>query len=119
MEELDLRGLKCPLPALMARKRLAPLPPGETLLRCWPSDPLVGGGHSAHVPQEGHAVIERASAAGQHRFLIRQARLDRRRRRRRRQMRDHGARIHGARLMRGLGVIQHHDLGIGLIFGGA
>ena len=31
MEELDLRGLKCPLPALMARRKLAALAPGETI----------------------------------------------------------------------------------------
>jgi tRNA 2-thiouridine synthesizing protein A len=31
MEELDLRGLKCPLPAMMARKRLATLPAGESV----------------------------------------------------------------------------------------
>ena len=31
MEEFDLRGLRCPLPALMARKRLASLPHGATI----------------------------------------------------------------------------------------
>ena len=37
--DLDLRGLKCPLPALMARRKLAALAPGETI---WvlASDPL-------------------------------------------------------------------------------
>ena len=39
MEELDLRGLKCPLPALMARRKLATLAPGETI-RVLASDPL-------------------------------------------------------------------------------
>jgi tRNA 2-thiouridine synthesizing protein A len=29
---LDLRGLKCPLPALMARRHLAALAPGATLV---------------------------------------------------------------------------------------
>jgi tRNA 2-thiouridine synthesizing protein A len=32
MEELDLRGLKCPLPALLARRRLAGAPAGTVLL---------------------------------------------------------------------------------------
>jgi tRNA 2-thiouridine synthesizing protein A len=31
-EELDLRGLKCPLPALMARKRLKAAVAGEEIL---------------------------------------------------------------------------------------
>ncbi len=36
---LDLRGLKCPLPALKARKALTKLPAGDTLvLEC--TDPL-------------------------------------------------------------------------------
>jgi tRNA 2-thiouridine synthesizing protein A len=69
-EELDLRGLKCPLPALMARKRLASLPPGETL---WvlASDPLSVVDIPHMCSQEGHAVIERQSPPGHHRFLIR------------------------------------------------
>ncbi|MFS8038284.1 sulfurtransferase TusA family protein [Xanthobacter sp. AM11] len=37
--ELDLRGLKCPLPALRTRKALAAAPPGTRLVvRC--TDPL-------------------------------------------------------------------------------
>jgi tRNA 2-thiouridine synthesizing protein A len=31
-ERLDLRGLKCPLPALKARRRLAGMAPGSLLL---------------------------------------------------------------------------------------
>ena len=62
IEELDLRGLKCPLPALMARKKLATLPPGETL---WvlASDPLSVVDIPHMCDQEGHAVIESAIAA--------------------------------------------------------
>jgi tRNA 2-thiouridine synthesizing protein A len=69
-EELDLRGLKCPLPALMARKKLATLPVGE-MLCVLASDPLsvVDIPHMCH--QEGHAVIESQPAPGHHRFLIR------------------------------------------------
>jgi tRNA 2-thiouridine synthesizing protein A len=37
--ELDLRGLKCPLPALHTRRALRPLPPGHLLIvTC--TDPL-------------------------------------------------------------------------------
>jgi tRNA 2-thiouridine synthesizing protein A len=31
-QPLDLRGLKCPLPALLAKKALAKLPPGASLV---------------------------------------------------------------------------------------
>ena len=69
-EELDLRGLKCPLPALMARKKLATLRTGETLM-VLASDPLstVDIPHMCH--QEGHELLEDVAASGHHRFLIR------------------------------------------------
>ena len=68
--ELDLRGLKCPLPAMMARKHLAAMPPGESI---WvlASDPLsvVDIPHMCH--QEGHEMIESQTMSDHHRFLIR------------------------------------------------
>ena len=69
-EELDLRGLKCPLPALLARKKLTALPAGETLL-VLASDPLaaVDIPHMCH--QEGHELLESVAAPGHHRFVIR------------------------------------------------
>ena len=70
MEELDLRGLKCPLPALMTRKKLTTTTAGETLL-VLASDPLstVDIPHMCH--QDGHELIENSSASGVHRFVIR------------------------------------------------
>jgi tRNA 2-thiouridine synthesizing protein A len=56
MEEvLDLCGLKCPLPALMARRALARLPQG-TMLTVRADDPLasVDIPHMCH--REGHAI---------------------------------------------------------------
>ena len=69
VEELDLRGLKCPLPAMLARKKLATLPAGETLI-VLASDPLsvVDIPHMCH--REGHALIESNTASDHHRFLI-------------------------------------------------
>jgi tRNA 2-thiouridine synthesizing protein A len=69
-EELDLRDLKCPLPALMTRKKLAALKSGETLV-VLASDPLaiVDIPHMCH--QEGHTLIESVPASGHSRFLIR------------------------------------------------
>ena len=70
MEELDLRGLKCPLPALMARRKLAALAPGETV---WvlASDPLSVVDIPHMCGEEGHVLIEQERTADHHRFLIR------------------------------------------------
>jgi tRNA 2-thiouridine synthesizing protein A len=70
MEDLDLRGLKCPLPALMARRKLAALAPGETI---WvlASDPLAVVDIPHMCSTEGHTLLERAHAGDHHRFLIR------------------------------------------------
>ena len=69
-DELDLRGLKCPLPALLARKKLAALSPGETVL-VLASDPLSVVDIPHMCAEEGHMLIEKKSAADHHRFLIR------------------------------------------------
>ena len=70
MKELDLRGLKCPLPALMARKHLAAMTPGEHI---WvlASDPLSVVDVPHMCIQEGHELIESQKASDHHRFLIR------------------------------------------------
>ena len=54
-EMLDLTGLKCPLPALMARKALAARPAGSRLVIA-ASDPMavVDIPHMCH--EEGHTV---------------------------------------------------------------
>jgi tRNA 2-thiouridine synthesizing protein A len=69
-EELDLRGLKCPLPAMLARKRLALMAPGETV---WilASDPLSVVDIPHMCNQEGHALIRSEKAGDHHRFLVR------------------------------------------------
>lgn len=53
-EPLDLRGLKCPLPALLAKKALGKLAPGARLL-VLADDPMavVDIPHMCH--REGHA----------------------------------------------------------------
>lgn len=54
-DPMDLRGLKCPLPAMLARKALAKLAPG-TALTVLADDPMsaVDIPHMCHG--EGHAV---------------------------------------------------------------
>jgi tRNA 2-thiouridine synthesizing protein A len=59
-ETLDLRGLKCPLPALMARRALARLGPGS-IVTILASDPLAVVDIPHMCGEEGHSV---ESAAG-------------------------------------------------------
>ena len=69
-ETLDLRGLKCPLPAMLAKKALARLAPG-TALTVLADDPLavVDIPHMCHG--EGHAVEGVASRDGYSEFALR------------------------------------------------
>jgi tRNA 2-thiouridine synthesizing protein A len=69
-ETLDLRGLKCPLPALMARKALARLDRGATLT-VLADDPMaaVDIPHMCH--SEGHSVQAIASREGYQIFAMR------------------------------------------------
>ena len=54
-ETLDLTGLKCPLPALMARRALARLAPGEIVI-VLTSDPLAVVDIPHMCGEEGHSV---------------------------------------------------------------
>ena len=71
-ETLDLRGLKCPLPALLAKKALARLASG-TVLTVLASDPMavVDIPHMCHG--EGHAVDSVAARDGYTEFSIKRA----------------------------------------------
>jgi tRNA 2-thiouridine synthesizing protein A len=70
MDELDLRSLKCPLPALLAQKALATAAPGAMLV-VLADDPLaaVDIPHMCHT--NGHAVEAVNAAPGHHVFRIR------------------------------------------------
>ena len=53
--DLDLRGLKCPLPVLRARKALRGLAPGDRLIvMC--TDPLAGLDIPHMVASDGHVL---------------------------------------------------------------
>ena len=71
-ESLDLRGLKCPLPAMLAKKALARLAPGAGLI-VLADDPLaaVDIPHMCHG--EGHTVEGVASRDGYTQFCLRRA----------------------------------------------
>ena len=71
-DALDLRKLKCPLPALLAKKALAKAAPGAMIV-VLADDPLavVDIPHMCHG--EGHAVENVTAADGHHIFRIRRA----------------------------------------------
>lgn len=68
-EVYDLKGLKCPLPVLKARKRLAEMQPGS---RVWleTTDPLAVIDIPAFCQQDSHRLVETMTVSGGHRFLI-------------------------------------------------
>lgn len=69
-ETYDLRGLKCPLPVMKARKRLSAMAPG-TALWVETTDPLavIDIPHFCH--EDGHALEASERIEAGHRFLIR------------------------------------------------
>lgn len=69
MDPLDLRKLKCPLPALLARKAMAGLPAGTQVL-VLADDPMavVDIPHMCH--QEGHAVETVSTTDGVSEFRL-------------------------------------------------
>ncbi|MEM9144819.1 MAG: sulfurtransferase TusA family protein [Pseudomonadota bacterium] len=55
-EELDARGLLCPLPVLKTRKRLQPLAPGA-LLRVLADDPAARVDVPHFCTEQGHELV--------------------------------------------------------------
>jgi len=68
-EVYDLKGLKCPLPVLRAKKRLAALPHGS-LLWLETTDPLATIDIPAFCAEEGHRLVKQESSNDGHRFLV-------------------------------------------------
>ncbi|HUB84968.1 MAG TPA: sulfurtransferase TusA family protein [Rhizomicrobium sp.] len=68
-DEIDLRGLKCPLPALMARRALRAALPGTTL-RIVADDPMaaVDVPHMCH--QENYDVVSLTRDGDVTRFVL-------------------------------------------------
>nr|TFG55143.1 MAG: sulfurtransferase TusA family protein [Hyphomicrobiales bacterium] len=71
VEVLNLRGLKCPMPALLARRRLAVC--GVTQIEILTDDPMaaVDIPHMCH--QEGHVVVSTTHEGHLARFLLQAA----------------------------------------------
>ena len=70
VETYDLRGLKCPLPVMKARKRLSAMAPGAAL---WveTTDPLAVIDIPHFCQEDGHALEASERVDTGHRFLIR------------------------------------------------
>ena len=69
-QKLDLRGLKCPLPALFCRRALARAEPG-TVIEVWADDPMaaVDVPHMCH--SEGHRCESVVPRDGYSEFALR------------------------------------------------
>jgi tRNA 2-thiouridine synthesizing protein A len=72
MKELDLSGLKCPLPVLRTRKALLGLQPGDCL-RVICTDPLAGIDVPNLVRETGDVLEEQQQDHARISFLIRKA----------------------------------------------
>ena len=67
---LDLKGLKCPLPALRTRKHLRGLPPGAEI-RVETTDPLAGIDIPHLCNEDGHVLLGTCRTETGHLFHIR------------------------------------------------
>ncbi len=72
VEIYDLKGLKCPLPVMKARRRLADMPAGA---RLWleTTDPLAVIDIPAFCQDNGHRLVASEAVEGGHRFLVERA----------------------------------------------
>lgn len=68
-ETLDLRGLKCPLPALFSRRALERARPGA-VLEVLADDPMAIADVPHMCRQEGHEVLAAEQGEGLARFLL-------------------------------------------------
>ena len=70
--ELDLRGLKCPLPALKARNALRPMAAGETLL-VRATDPMSAIDIPNMVRETSNELVDHSREGDALIFVIRKA----------------------------------------------
>jgi tRNA 2-thiouridine synthesizing protein A len=70
MTVLDVKGLKCPLPVLRAKRALAALAAGE-VLEVEATDPAALKDFPAFCEMTGHALLESRADGDVYRFRIR------------------------------------------------
>lgn len=68
-QELDARGLNCPLPILRTKKALSALTPGQ-LLKVISTDPGSVKDMQAFAKQTGNALLSTAEAGGEFVFFM-------------------------------------------------
>ena len=71
-EDLDLTGLKCPLPSLMTAKALRRVRPGTTVV-ITATDPMAPLDIRFLCEREGHEFIEQRSEGAAVRIVVRRA----------------------------------------------
>lgn len=71
-QELDARGLNCPLPILRAKKAINGLEAGQ-VLRIVATDPGSVKDFEAFAKQTGNELLESAEAGGEFTFLMKKA----------------------------------------------
>lgn len=72
VETIDLRGLKCPLPALFAKRALERAAPGTTIL-VLADDPLAAIDIPHMCRQEGYEVVNSESADAMSRLRLKRS----------------------------------------------
>lgn len=71
-QELDARGLNCPLPILRAKKALNGLTSGQTL-KIVATDPGSVKDFQAFAKQTGNQLLESNEASGEYTFVLKKA----------------------------------------------
>lgn len=72
--DLDVRGLFCPLPVVLAGRALAALPPGGRLTAIG-DDPAIHGDVPAWCAETGHRLVELVELGGEEiRFVVEKGR---------------------------------------------
>jgi len=68
-QELDTRGLNCPLPILRTKKALGAIQPGQ-VLKIVATDPGSVKDFQAFSKQTGHSLLSHGEANGEFTFLL-------------------------------------------------
>ncbi|MGD8616771.1 MAG: sulfurtransferase TusA family protein [Gammaproteobacteria bacterium] len=69
-QELDARGLNCPLPILRAKKAIASLDAGK-VLKVMTTDPGSVKDFESFCKQTGNELLRSSETSGQYEFLVR------------------------------------------------
>lgn len=69
-QELDCRGLNCPLPILRTKQALGQIASGQ-VLKVLATDPGAVKDFQAFAKQTGNELLDSSEAAGEYRFTLR------------------------------------------------